>query len=120
MFHVVFCPSLVHRVFDCYLGQRGLWICHPLKTFGLGLLKDYSATSFQLIRFRKFIIRLEAAWNEMNFSVIQAEFDSMPNRLISDMPSRCAADSGNRYFTIRKSSSANQVHQRGYDHKLQI
>ena len=63
-------------------------ICHPLKTFGHGLLRDWSCTPLQLIRLMKCGIRLEAAWSELPVSVIQTQFNSMPNRVQAVSPAR--------------------------------
>ena len=83
MLHVAFWSSSIHRVFDCCLGLHSVQICHLLKTSGRGLQRAWPAPPLQLIQLMKCGIwnSLEAAWNELNSSVIQVQFDSMLNRV---------------------------------------
>ncbi|GFW58537.1 hypothetical protein TNCV_718371 [Trichonephila clavipes] len=46
------------RIFDRCPGLRGTQVCHSMKTSGLGLLRDWPATSLQPIRLMKCSIDL--------------------------------------------------------------
>ncbi|GFV09740.1 hypothetical protein TNCV_2597951 [Trichonephila clavipes] len=69
--------SWTQRVFDCYPDLYGLYICHPLKTSGLGLLRDWSATPLQLIRLMKYDTDLKQ--NDMSFPFLSSKSSSTPS-----------------------------------------
>ena len=74
--HVVFWPSLLHRIIDCCSGQQDFQICHPFKIYGHGFLRDWPAAFFQLIRLMKCGIDMKQ--HKMSDSFLPSKPSSTP------------------------------------------
>ncbi|GFW00349.1 hypothetical protein TNCV_4355461 [Trichonephila clavipes] len=80
-----------------YPSSHDLHICHKFKTSGHGLLSDWHITPLQLIPFVKYAIDLKQ--HGMS-SVLQAQIDSRPNRLL------LLTDRGRHYLYCDRLTSA--------------